>query len=107
VSGRVRSLDVFVVTLPRDTPYLGGLRPGEEVNPQGYFVRLGNRTVYASVDRTVVVRVLTEDGVEGWGETYGLAAPRATTEIMRIFWRISSSVVIRSMHPQFMTISMI
>lgn len=83
MSGRVRSLDVFVVTLPRDTPYLGGLRPGEEVNSQGYFVRLGNRTVYASVDRTVVVRVLTEDGVEGWGETYGLAAPRATTEIIK------------------------
>jgi galactonate dehydratase len=83
VSGRVRSIEAFIVTLPRDTPYLGNLRPGEEVNAQGYFVRLGNRTVYASVDRTVVVRVLTEDGVEGWGETYGLAAPRATTEIIK------------------------
>lgn len=82
MSGRVRSIDTFVVTLPRDTPYLGSLRPGEEINAQGYFVRQGNRTVYASADRTVVVRVLTEDGVEGWGETYGLAAPRAATEII-------------------------
>lgn len=82
MTSRVGSIETFVVTLPRDTPYLGALRPGEEVNAQGYFVRQGNRTVYASVDRTVVVRVLTEDGVEGWGETYGLAAPRATTEII-------------------------
>jgi len=83
VSRRVRSIDVYIATIPRDTPYLGSLRPGEEVNPQGYFVRLGNRTVYASVDRTVIVRVMTDDGVEGWGETYGLAAPRATTEIIK------------------------
>jgi len=81
--GRVRSVETFIITLPRDTPYLGDLRPGEEVNSQGYFVRQGNRTVYSVSDRTVIVRVMTEDGIEGWGETYGLAAPRATVEIIK------------------------
>ncbi len=79
---RIAKVEAFILTVPRDEPYLGALRKGEEVNPKGYFVRKGNKTVYLNRDRTVLVRVETESGVVGWGETYGLVAPRATIEII-------------------------
>jgi galactonate dehydratase len=79
---RVSRIETFSITIPRDTPYLGALRTGEEANARGYFIRNGNRTVYATVDRTVVVRVETASGAVGWGETYGLAAPRATMALI-------------------------
>ncbi|HEY0683246.1 MAG TPA: mandelate racemase/muconate lactonizing enzyme family protein [Steroidobacter sp.] len=79
---RVASVETFIVTIPRDTPYLGPLGPGEKVNSRGYIVRRGNGTIYPVVDRSIVVRVTTEDGAIGWGETYGICAPRATCEII-------------------------
>ncbi len=79
---RVARVQSFVLTLPRDDPYLGALRPEETVNAKGYFVRRANRTVYPTFDRSVLVRVTSAEGAEGWGETYGLVAPRATTEII-------------------------
>ena len=82
VGDRVAGVQSFVLTLPRDEPYLGPLRPGETVNAKGYFVRRGNRTVYPTVDRSVLVRVTSSEGAEGWGETYGLVAPGATTAII-------------------------
>lgn len=83
MSDPVSVIEVFVVDLSQDRPYLGTLREGEDVNPQGYFVRKKNGTVYPRKNRSLVVRVLTEDGVEGWGETYGIVAPGATAEIIK------------------------
>lgn len=82
MSRRVTSVDTFIVTVPRDTPYLGPLAPGEFVNARGYVVRRGNGTIYPTTDRSIVVRVATGDGLIGWGETYGICAPRATCEII-------------------------
>ncbi len=79
---RVRQVETFLLTLPRDTPYLGPLAQGERINARGYVVRQGNGVIYPTVDRSVVVRVTTDDGAVGWGETYGLCAPRATCEII-------------------------
>lgn len=82
MSTRIARVEAFVVTLPRDTPYLGPLGPGEAVNARGYFVRRGNRTIYPTVDRSVLLKVTAEDGLIGWGETYGLVAPDAVTAIV-------------------------
>jgi galactonate dehydratase len=82
VSHRVAGVESFVLTLPRDDPYLGPLGPEEAVNAKGYFVRSSNRTVYPTFDRSVLVRVTSAEGAEGWGETYGLVAPGATTAII-------------------------
>jgi galactonate dehydratase len=82
LSGRVASVETFIVTIPRDVPYLGPLGPGEAVNTRGYVVRRGNGTIYPTVDRSIVVRITTDDGLVGWGETYGICAPRATCEII-------------------------
>lgn len=79
---RVASIETFIVTIPRDIPYLGPLGPGERINSRGYVVRSGNGTIYPVVDRSIVVRIATEDGTVGWGETYGICAPRATCEII-------------------------
>ena len=78
----VKSVKVFTLTQKRDTPYLGAMRPGEEPNERGYFVRKGNRTVYPTFDRSILVRVETNNGVVGWGETYGLVAPGAVGAII-------------------------
>ncbi|WP_448663995.1 mandelate racemase/muconate lactonizing enzyme family protein [Sphingomonas sp. CJ20] len=79
---RIAAIDTFIVTVPRDTPYLGPLAAGETVNARGYIVRRGNGTIYPVVDRSIVVRVTDAEGGVGWGETYGICAPRATCEII-------------------------
>jgi galactonate dehydratase len=79
---RVASIEIHLVDLSQDTPYLGPLREGETVNDSGYFVRKGNRTVYPRKNRSLVVKAVTRDGVTGWGETYGLVAPLATAAII-------------------------
>ena len=78
----IAAIEVYIVDLRQDKPYLGSLRDGETVNESGYFVRRENRTVYPRANRSLVIRAVTEDGVEGWGETYGLVAPKATAEII-------------------------
>jgi len=79
---RVARVRTFIVTVPRKTPYLGPLGPGESVNSRGYVVRRGNGTLYPTVDRSVVVEVTADNGSVGWGETYGICAPRATCEMV-------------------------
>ena len=79
---RIAEVQTYVVTVPRTTPYLGPLAAGETVNARGYIVRRGNGTIYPTVDRSVVVKLTARNGAVGWGETYGICAPRATCEIV-------------------------
>jgi galactonate dehydratase len=79
---RIAAVEAFIVTLPRDVPYLGPAGAGDRVVPGGYIVRAGNRTIYPTVDRSVIVKLTASDGSVGWGETYGIVAPRAVTEIV-------------------------
>ena len=81
-SQKVAGLEVYVVSLEQETPYLGPLAEQESANMQGYFVRAQNRTVYAKKNRSLVLRMWTQNGIEGWGETYGLVAPQATAAII-------------------------
>ena len=48
IGARIQSVETFIVSLPRDVPYLGPLGPGEKVNEKGYIVRRKNRTIYPS-----------------------------------------------------------
>ncbi len=81
-SDRIERVTAFVIEIPRDTPYLGPLREGETVNRRGYIVRRGNRTLYPTRDRSVLLRIDTEQGITGWGETYGIVAPEAVRAIV-------------------------
>lgn len=76
MSDMIDRIETFIVTIPRDMPYLGPLKPGEMVNERGYLVRKANRTIYPTQDRSVLVKVTTASGAVGWGETYGLTAPK-------------------------------
>jgi galactonate dehydratase len=78
----IRSVESFIISIPRDTPYLGPLGPGERINERGYLVRKGNRAIYPSTDMSVLIKVTAEDGTVGWGETYGIVAPDAVTSII-------------------------
>ncbi|MBU3005269.1 mandelate racemase/muconate lactonizing enzyme family protein [Paraglaciecola arctica] len=80
----VANIQAFVVTIPREKALYGGLkaRPTEKVNAKGYFVRAENRTVYPSSDRSIVIKMTTESGLVGWGETYGIVAPGATLALI-------------------------
>jgi galactonate dehydratase len=82
MSDRIERLTAFIVEVPRETPYLGPLREGEHVNRRGYIVRRGNRTLYPTSDRSVVLRIDTEQGLTGWGETYGIVTPEAVRAIL-------------------------
>ncbi len=78
----IRKVETFVISIPREIPYLGPLRPAETVNSRGYFVRQGNGTIYPSSDMSVLIKITAESGLIGWGETYGVAAPEAVTSII-------------------------
>ena len=79
---KIEKVETFIVSIPRDTPYLGALGPGEKINARGYLVRQGNGTIYPTTDRSVLIKVTAEDGTVGWGETYGIVAPTAVTSII-------------------------
>jgi len=82
MSDRVTKVESFIVSIPRDVPYLGTLRAGEAVNAQGYFVRGGNRTVYPTTDMSVLVRIETANGAVGWGEAFGVIVPRVVKALI-------------------------
>ena len=70
----IRTVETFIVALPRAVPYLGPLGDGETVNERGYFVRRGNRTIYSTHDRSVLVRITSDDGTIGFlGECRAVA----------------------------------
>ena len=79
---RIALVESFIVSIPRDVPYLGGLGKGEQINSRGYLVRKGNGTIYPTTDMSVLIKVTADDGTVGWGETYGIVAPEAVTAII-------------------------
>lgn len=81
-SDAVERIETFILSVPRDTPYLGPVGPGEAVNERGYLVRSGNRTIYPTTDMSVLVKATTRNGVVGWGECYAICAPEAIVAII-------------------------
>lgn len=75
-------VETFIISIPREVPYLGPLKAGEAINERGYLVRKGNRTIYPSTDMTLLIKVTGESGKIGWGECYGIVAPEATKAII-------------------------
>jgi D-galactarolactone cycloisomerase len=82
MSDTVERIECFLVDAPREELYLGRLLPGETIDERGYFVRKANRTIYPVTDRSLIVKLTTNEGRIGWGETYGLVAPAATAALI-------------------------
>ena len=79
---KIKTVESFIISIPRETPYLGALGPGERVTERGYLIRQGNGTIYPTTDRSVLIKITADDGTVGWGETYGIVAPTAVTSII-------------------------
>lgn len=79
----IKTLEVFPLSIPRPTPYLGPLEAGVTVTDKGYFVRPGNKSIYSIHDHSVLVKITTQSGAVGWGETYSIVGPQATAIIIR------------------------
>jgi galactonate dehydratase len=79
---RICQIQVFVFERDRKEAYLGSLGEGEFALNANHVVRRFNGTVYPSKDRSVVVKLTDADGAVGWGETYGLVAPKAVAAII-------------------------
>lgn len=78
----ITKVECFIISIPRDVPYLGPLRDGETINEKGYVIRKGNRAIYPTTDMSVLIKVTAESGRCGWGETYGIVAPQAVKSII-------------------------
>ncbi len=78
----ITKVETFIVSIPRDVPYLGPLREGERINEKGYVIRKGNRSIYPTSDMSVLIKITGESGRVGWGETYGIVAPQAVKAII-------------------------
>ena len=79
----IERIEIFVLIIPRDVPYLGPLATGTRITEKGLFIRAGNRSVYSIHDQSVVVRVTTRDGVTGWGEGWAIVAPEIAATVLR------------------------
>jgi len=82
MSDPIRSIELFPLAIPRDTPYLGPLEEGVQVSERGYFIRPGNQTIYSVSDHTLLVKLTTASGAVGWGESFGVIAPRVVATII-------------------------
>lgn len=78
----IAKIETFIISIPREIPYLGPLREGERINEKGYLIRKGNRSIYPSTDMTILIKITAESGRIGWGETYGIVAPQAVKTIV-------------------------
>jgi galactonate dehydratase len=78
----IAKVESFIISIPRDVPYLGPLREGEFINEKGYLIRKGNRSIYPSTDMSMLIKITGESGQVGWGETYGIVAPEAVKAII-------------------------
>lgn len=78
----IERIETFILSIPRNTPYLGPPGPGETINERGYLIRRGNRSIYPVTDMSVLVKATTRGGVVGWGESYAICAPEAIVAII-------------------------
>ncbi|OSP55891.1 mandelate racemase/muconate lactonizing enzyme family protein [Pseudoruegeria sp. SK021] len=75
-------IQVFVFERDREEAYLGNQGDAEFALNAHHIVRRFNGTVYPTRDRSLVVKLTDTDGAVGWGETYGLVAPKAVAAII-------------------------
>lgn len=78
----ISKIELFPIVIPRDTPYLGKLEAGNEANSKGYFIRPGNNSLYSINDQSLLVKITTESGHYGWGESVAFYAPEVCGTII-------------------------
>lgn len=76
----ITAIETLPVRIQRDEPYLGALGP--EAAGKDYFLRPPYRAVYSRYFETVFVKIITDDGVTGWGEALAPVAPEVVCTIV-------------------------
>jgi galactonate dehydratase len=82
MSDIIKKVEVFPISIPRETPYLGKLEKGNNSNEKGYFIRPGNASIYSIHDQSLLVRITTQTGEYGWGECVAFYAPEVAGTII-------------------------
>jgi len=76
----IASVEAIPVRIKRDEAYLGALPPG--AGDGAYFLRPPYRALYSTHFETTFVKVVTDDGVVGWGEALAPVAPDVVATIV-------------------------
>lgn len=74
---RIRSVEAIPVIAPFSRLYADGEVPGWLLQPAA-----SHRTLQRKGQYSTLIRIRTEDGLEGVGECYGLPAPKVTAQIV-------------------------
>jgi L-alanine-DL-glutamate epimerase-like enolase superfamily enzyme len=76
----IASVEAIPVRIKRDEAYLGALPAG--AGDGAYFLRPPYRALYSTHFETTFVKVVTDDGVVGWGEALAPVAPDVVATIV-------------------------
>ena len=76
---QIASIEAFILKLPAETPYLGQSPEGAG---NGYFVRPPWQSLYSHRYESTLVRVVADDGAEGWGEALTPVGPEVVATIV-------------------------
>jgi len=76
----IASVQAIPVRIKRDEAYLGSLPP--DVDPENYFIRPPYRALYSAYFETCFVKIITTDGLVGWGEALAPVAPEVVGTII-------------------------
>jgi L-alanine-DL-glutamate epimerase-like enolase superfamily enzyme len=79
----VKKVEPIIISIPRETPYLGALEENNRPNAKGYFIRPGNKSVYHLHDQSLLVKITLTDGTVGWGECVAFYAPEVGAALVR------------------------
>lgn len=79
---KIEKIDVYVFERTKEGAYLGDTDQGIVDLGPDYLVRRFNGTIYPKHDLSIVVSLTDSDGAVGWGETYGLVAPKAVAALI-------------------------
>lgn len=76
---RIAQIETFALKVPADAPYLGEL---PDRGDEDYFVRPPWQSLYSARYETLLVRVVADDGTEGWGEALAPVGPEIAATIV-------------------------
>ncbi len=76
----ITKLEAIPVRIKREEAYLGAVPPGTAAS--GYFLRPPYRALYSTYFETAFVKITTDEGIVGWGESLAPVAPEVVTTIV-------------------------
>ena len=77
---RIQSVEAIPVRIKREEAYLGALP--KDAERDAYFLRPPYRALYSTYFETAFVKIMTDDGVLGWGEALAPVAPEVVEQIV-------------------------